>query len=250
MIGISSVVIDDCYGVDFLYITFTVVNMIKPPENYKMDLYKAVNQSDMFSMIAEDIDGFEDSDGCPDIDNDSDGIPDSSDKCIGIAEDKDRFEDSDGCPDIDNDLDGIIDSLDKCPNSAGVKEEDGCPAKKTLPKEIKMGRIILAGVGFEPKSAKIVQSAYRILDQLYESLAGYPSVKLEIRAYTDASGIYEKNIELTKMRADTVLSYLVQRGISKERLIAVGKGDSEPIADNSSIPGRQLNNRIEFFRIE
>ncbi len=198
----------------------------------------------------EDIDGFEDVDGCSDIDNDSDNVFDSSDKCIGIAEDKDGFEDEDGCPDIDNDLDGMIDTLDKCPDVAGIKNEDGCPGKKTLPKEIKMGKIILSGVGFEPKTAKIVQSAYRILDQLYESLSGYPLVKLEIRAHTDESGNYENNIKLTKMRADSVLNYLVQRGISKERLIPVGKGDSEPIADNSSIPGRQLNNRIEIFRTE
>ena len=200
--------------------------------------------------VPEDIDGFEDGDGCPDIDNDSDGVPDYSDKCINEPEDQDGFEDEDGCPDIDNDLDGIIDSLDKCPDVAGDKDEDGCPAKKALPKEIKIGRVILSGVGFEPKTAKIVQSAYRILDQLYESLSGYPSVKLEIHAHTDASGNHEKNIKLTIMRADTVLNYLVQRGISKERLISIGKGDTEPIADNSSILGRQLNNRIEIFRIE
>jgi OOP family OmpA-OmpF porin len=79
----------------------------------------------------EDIDGFEDSDGCPDPDNDLDGIPDKEDKCPNQAEDQDGFEDRDGCPDPDNDKDGIPDVSDQCPNQPetknGYKDEDGCP---------------------------------------------------------------------------------------------------------------------------
>ncbi len=79
----------------------------------------------------EDLDGFEDDDGCPDPDNDKDGIPDKKDKCPARAEDLDGFEDDDGCPDIDNDQDGIPDSLDKCPmdpeDKDGFQDEDGCP---------------------------------------------------------------------------------------------------------------------------
>ncbi|NLL13926.1 MAG: OmpA family protein [Fibrobacter sp.] len=79
----------------------------------------------------EDKDGFEDEDGCPDLDNDGDGIPDLKDQCPNVAEDFDGFEDEDGCPDPDNDKDGIPDSLDKCPNEAedfdGFEDKDGCP---------------------------------------------------------------------------------------------------------------------------
>ncbi|HLT31699.1 MAG TPA: OmpA family protein [Myxococcaceae bacterium] len=107
---------------------------------------------------AEDMDGFEDDDGCPDPDNDGDGLLDSVDKCPDVAgpptnygcpivdadgdginddvdqcpnepEDMDGFEDEDGCPDIDNDNDGIPDTLDKCPNEAGIAELQGCPDK-------------------------------------------------------------------------------------------------------------------------
>ena len=81
--------------------------------------------------VPEDIDGFQDDDGCPDYDNDNDGIPDSLDKCPNKAEDKDGFQDEDGCPDYDNDNDGIPDSLDKCPNFRedydGFEDKDGCP---------------------------------------------------------------------------------------------------------------------------
>ena len=78
----------------------------------------------------EDKDGFEDADGCPDLDNDKDGIPDAADKCPNDPEDKDGFEDADGCPDPDNDKDGIPDAADKCPNvprSARPARREGLP---------------------------------------------------------------------------------------------------------------------------
>ena len=67
----------------------------------------------------------------PPPDADSDGIPDDSDKCADQAEDIDMFEDEDGCPDPDNDGDGITDDNDDCPfeaeNVDGWTDEDGCP---------------------------------------------------------------------------------------------------------------------------
>jgi outer membrane protein OmpA-like peptidoglycan-associated protein len=79
----------------------------------------------------EDLDGYQDEDGCPDLDNDGDGIPDIEDKCPDLAEDVDGFEDLDGCPDLDNDQDGIPDAEDRCPNEPedfdGDEDQDGCP---------------------------------------------------------------------------------------------------------------------------
>jgi len=79
----------------------------------------------------EDTDGFEDEDGCPDEDNDRDQIPDTTDRCPDEAEDHDLFEDEDGCPELDNDGDGILDVDDTCPEAAethnGFEDEDGCP---------------------------------------------------------------------------------------------------------------------------
>ncbi len=85
------------------------------------------NKKDACPEVPEDKDGFEDIDGCPDLDNDKDGIEDIKDKCPNDAEDKDGFEDEDGCPDPDNDKDGILDVDDKCPNVYGLKEYNGCP---------------------------------------------------------------------------------------------------------------------------
>jgi outer membrane protein OmpA-like peptidoglycan-associated protein len=92
----------------------------------------------------EDMDGFNDTDGCPDPDNDRDGIPDINDDCPLVPEDMDGDKDEDGCPDRsegDRDGDGILDSADKCPDDPEdldqFEDEDGCPDedndKDTIP---------------------------------------------------------------------------------------------------------------------
>jgi len=82
----------------------------------------------------EDKDGFEDADGCPDLDNDGDGILDVDDACPLVAEDYDGDRDEDGCPEGregDRDGDGIPDDLDRCPDEPedfdGFQDDDGCP---------------------------------------------------------------------------------------------------------------------------
>jgi len=81
--------------------------------------------------LAEDFDGYQDDDGCPDVDNDGDGIDDEDDSCPDLAEDFDGYQDDDGCPDVDNDGDGILDVDDKCIDEAenfnGYQDDDGCP---------------------------------------------------------------------------------------------------------------------------
>lgn len=83
---------------------------------------------------AEDLDGYEDGDGCPDLDNDGDALPDSADKCPNAPEDLDNFEDKDGCPEPDNDKDGVPDINDHCPlepeTMNGFDDADGCPDVK------------------------------------------------------------------------------------------------------------------------
>jgi OmpA-OmpF porin, OOP family len=92
------------------------------------------NGRDKCPLVAEDKDGFQDEDGCPDDDNDGDHRPDAVDKCPNEAEDLDGFEDEDGCPDPDNDKDGIPDLQDKCPNDPEDGKppfpKDGCPLGK------------------------------------------------------------------------------------------------------------------------
>ena len=83
---------------------------------------------------AEDVDDFEDGDGCPEKDNDEDGVPDGADRCPLNPEDLDGVDDLDGCPEVakdDPDGDGILDGVDECPldpeDRDGVEDSDGCP---------------------------------------------------------------------------------------------------------------------------
>lgn len=89
------------------------------------------DRTDACKSVAEDLDGWQDGDGCPDVDNDGDGIADAADKCPLQAETVNAINDSDGCPDGDSDRDGIEDSEDKCPAKAetvnGFEDSDGCP---------------------------------------------------------------------------------------------------------------------------
>lgn len=86
-----------------------------------------VDDRDTCPVDPEDIDGWEDEDGCPDLDNDLDGLADVLDTCPVDPEDLDGFKDQDGCPDLDNDGDGVVDTADECPLIAGHASFDGCP---------------------------------------------------------------------------------------------------------------------------
>ncbi len=87
---------------------------------------------DQCPFVAEDADGFQDGDGCPEVDNDGDAVSDTDDRCPKELEDHDGFQDEDGCPDPDNDGDGIPDVSDACPRERGVASDapkyHGCPA--------------------------------------------------------------------------------------------------------------------------
>jgi OOP family OmpA-OmpF porin len=79
---------------------------------------------DLCPDLVEDVDGFEDADGCPEWDNDDDGVPDESDRCPREQEDEDGFNDDDGCIDADNDGDNVLDDADACPDVPGIQSDD------------------------------------------------------------------------------------------------------------------------------
>jgi outer membrane protein OmpA-like peptidoglycan-associated protein len=100
-------------------------------ENPDRDGDTILNEADACPDDAEDVDDYQDTDGCPDPDNDGDTVPDAFDACPMVPEDADGFEDDDGCPDLDHDKDGIATPEDQCPEEPedfdGFQDEDGCP---------------------------------------------------------------------------------------------------------------------------
>ncbi len=77
-----------------------------------------------------------------------------------------------------------------------------------------------------------------------------PSLKVEIAGYTDNAGSEEYNLDLSRRRAEAVRKYLIDAGISADRISSNGYGESNPVADNATRAGRRLNRRTEFRIIE
>jgi len=202
---------------------------------------------------AEDYDGFQDDDGCPDIDNDGDGILDVNDKCPNKAEDIDNFQDADGCPDFDNDNDGIPDSVDNCPDDAedlnGLKDDDGCPDGVGVRGS---NNFYLIGDDiFSPNSSKIKIEGKKYLDEIMDILQKSPDKKWRIEGHMDSSGDSRFLRTLSLERAKAVLEYFTYfGGLKRENFKVFGLGDKSPIADNKTEEGRKRNRRIEIIAEE
>ncbi len=199
---------------------------------------------------AEDADGWEDADGCPDPDNDGDGIDDGVDTCPEEPEDLDGFQDVDGCIDPDNDGDGIADMSDACPNAAetvdGWQDEDGCPDDKLA--VVTEGQIaILQPILFRSGSAKIEKESMSIVTTVAKIMTEHQSIlQVRIEGHTDNKGNPDSNLRLSERRAETVMKELIKLGIDRSRLESAGYGDSRPVGSNRTEDGRTKNRRIEF----
>ena len=78
-------------------------------------------------------------------------------------------------------------------------------------------------------------------------LLAYPGLKLEVEGHTDSIGSDEYNDALSEKRADSVRSYLISSGVSPDSIRAVGLGKADPVADNSTAEGRQMNRRVDII---
>ncbi len=184
-----------------------------------------------------EVAGLAEFNGCPDTDGD--GVEDRKDECKdvkGLA----KFN---GCPDTDGD--GIEDRKDKCPKVAGITANKGCPEVK---KEVKkLLEKALHGINFRSAKAIITPRSYSILDNVASVMNMNPSYKLKIQGHTDSYGNDDKNMQLSKDRAQAVKNYLVKKGVSASRLTATGFGETKPVASNKTSKGRAENRRVELI---
>jgi outer membrane protein OmpA-like peptidoglycan-associated protein len=204
---------------------------------------------DRCPLEPEDKDGFEDQDGCPDPDNDKDGVLDAQDRCPLEPEDKDGFEDQDGCPDPDNDKDGVLDAQDRCPNEAGSPDHEGCPAAEApakaeiADKSIELKESVLFGLN----SAEIESASGPLLDDVARLLTSHPEIELvSVEGHTDDRGSAQHNRDLSQRRAEAVVKALVERSIASTRLKAQGYGPDHPLLPNTDAASRAKNRRVEL----
>lgn len=166
----------------------------------------------------------------------------------------------------DSDGDGVTDDLDQCPDTPAGTAVDatGCPLPPPAPpcqapepgQPITLegcaagDKIVLRGVNFEFDRAQLTANARTILDGVAEALNKAANVRIEVGGHTDAKGSDDYNQRLSERRAQSVVSYLTDKGVQSERMESRGYGETEPVADNESDEGRELNRRVELKFID
>jgi len=147
------------------------------------------------------------------------------------------------------DTDGgtVNDGAEIARGSNPLDPSDDVPKKEEI--KVEAGKaIVLDGVVFESGKSVVLPNAALVLEKAYNTLAQNPDIAVEIRGYTDNVGKKAANLKLSNARANAVREWLVAKGVDGSRIVAKGYGPADPIGDNKTAAGRQLNRRIEFFR--
>ncbi|RAJ05071.1 OOP family OmpA-OmpF porin [Chitinophaga skermanii] len=157
----------------------------------------------------------------------------------------------------DSDKDGVSDFFDKCPDTPeGTKVDgSGCELPKPpVPEKVEIrvteedNRIVreaIQNLEFETGKASIKPYSYPPLDRVAELLVK-KGLSLKLSGHTDNTGNANKNLILSRQRAEAVKTYLVSKGANPSKIEAVGYGQTQPIASNKTVAGRQKNRRVEF----
>ncbi len=198
----------------------------------------------------------------PPRDTDGDGVMDTQDRCAKTPEDLDQFEDQDGCPDLDNDKDGIADARDQCPLQAevvnGIDDTDGCPDDASSAAagpepaiEVIDDRIVLdEAVLFDSERARVRTSGQRALSVVVMLWKQHPEwERLEIEGHSDLRGPERFNMWLSEERAQRVRATLVGFGVPESKLTAKGFGSSKPRAPGRNNEVHSRNRRVELVVI-
>jgi OOP family OmpA-OmpF porin len=145
--------------------------------------------------------------------------------------------------DGDADVDGVRDSIDKCPATARGERVDtkGCPEPLVFASD---------ALEFAFGSAVLPADADVVLKQAVKYVSRNPQSRVLIVGHTDWVGKQSANQPLSEERAQAVKAYLIGRGVDPRRLVAEGRGELEPVADNRSEAGRAQNRRVVLSLIE
>jgi OOP family OmpA-OmpF porin len=92
----------------------------------------------------------------------------------------------------------------------------------------------------------LTENSKLVLDKVIEILASRKGLELEVAGHTDSQGSAASNRKLSQSRAESVLSYLNEKGVDTSLFSAKGYGESDAIADNKTVKGRAQNRRVEL----
>jgi outer membrane protein OmpA-like peptidoglycan-associated protein len=126
----------------------------------------------------------------------------------------------------------------------------GPPATPAACQDLLRQELASGRIEFPTEESAILADSYGLLDRLVAILERCPEARVEIGGHTDSDGSESFNLSLSTARANAVLDYLVAAGVLRERLDAVGYGETRPIASNSTEEGKAENRRIELTVLE
>ena len=110
------------------------------------------------------------------------------------------------------------------------------------------GKIVTYGITFDIGKSTIKPESMGEINRIVKLMNDNPELKFEVQGHTDNTGNAASNQTLSEQRANAIVAKMVEMGIASNRLTAVGKGQSVPIADNSTDEGRAKNRRVEFVK--
>jgi outer membrane protein OmpA-like peptidoglycan-associated protein len=111
------------------------------------------------------------------------------------------------------------------------------------------GKIITYGITFDTGQSTIKPESLGEINRIVKLMTENPTLKFSVEGHTDNTGSAATNQSLSDARSKAVVDKLVELGVSKSRLQSAGKGQTAPIADNSTDEGRAKNRRVEFVKI-
>lgn len=112
----------------------------------------------------------------------------------------------------------------------------------------KSGRVAVYGIEFDTAKAALKPESGEVLQQVLTLLNDQPDWRMRIEGHTDSTGTRQGNQVLSQQRAASVVAWLVGKGVAPGRLIAVGLGDTSPVAGNDTEDGRARNRRVELVK--
>lgn len=110
------------------------------------------------------------------------------------------------------------------------------------------GKFITYGITFDVGKATIKPESMGEINRIVQLMNENPDLKFSVEGHTDSTGNPTSNQTLSEQRSQAIVAKLVEMGIAQDRLTAVGKGQNNPIADNSTDEGRAKNRRVEFVK--
>lgn len=106
--------------------------------------------------------------------------------------------------------------------------------------------IVLNNIFFDLEKAELKTSSYPELNRILEYMKDGSIQKIEISGHTDNTGSSTYNQKLSEQRADAVYQFFLGNGISKDRMVVIGYGETKPMVSNDTIENRRKNRRVEF----